>query len=57
MKWQIERVVAITDNVHWKDGFSDPIFYDDLGTQYCVHWDGHWVRRRKQIKVSSICDC
>ena len=43
MKWQVDRVVAITDDAHWKDGFSDAIFHDDLGRQYCVHWDEHWI--------------
>jgi hypothetical protein len=43
MKWYVERVVTITDEVHWIDGFSDPVFYDDSGTQYCVSYDDHWI--------------
>lgn len=43
MKWKVERIVAIVGEAHWTDGFSDPIFHDNLGTQYYVNYDDHWI--------------
>ncbi|NIA25679.1 MAG: hypothetical protein GWP04_08935 [Gammaproteobacteria bacterium] len=43
MRWRVDRLVGATEASEWMDGFSDPVFHDDLGTRYCVSWDQHWV--------------
>jgi len=43
MEWRVERVIAVTEQGHWTNGFSDPVYHDPQGTQYCVNWDDNWV--------------